>query len=235
MEQGRNHVGRQRTESKRAAGHAGNVAPFSSPCLKISMLTSCNFESSARRLRCDEQKPKCIRCTKVNLVCNGLGFAGGIHASRPAVVKISESTVPMIPVNSPQLHSSRAVRDILDLLPAMFGEMKKVDAVNPLTKAIRIQGVVFCSYLEYLPPTAGYNMALDSTTKCVSSALRDYVRYTSSTSGKVTAVPWGTKTLLLYTSALKHLASGLNDEVQSVSIEVLCATILLQSLEVGTH
>lgn len=114
----------------------------------------------------------------------------------------------------------------------MVIELNRAEDSNLITKAIRVQGVGFFSYIQFLPPTAGHDAVLDSASRCLAAALRDYFQYSPPALRTLAVASRRPETLLLYASAIKQLSIALTDETRSKSIEILCATILLLFFEV---
>lgn len=187
-------------------------------------------------MKCDETRPCCRACQKSGLECKGLGYESGIQTTK--LITVSSSAPPKAPRSLPQFSASRSVRDLVNLAP-LIGNILKKHVATIETRAwaptqIRIQTSVQ-AYLVYLPSTVGYNAALDSATKCVAAALQViYSEKDSRTTFFLNDLPdqrWN-HVLPLYSTALKHLRSGLKSPTQSTTPEILCASLLLCYFEV---
>lgn len=80
------------------------------------------------------------------------------------------------------------------------------------------------SYLSYLPSRYGHITCLNCATDCVVARLRQIASPSLVRSSSVVS---------LYVNALKSLQSALDDPIQSLHPETLCATELLTLFEVG--
>lgn len=88
--------------------------------------------------------------------------------------------------------------------------------------------------MSHLPCRFGYSEALDDAISCVAAAIRDFcVQFDMDDKSNMYLGSLKTRTLLLYTVALRSLQQALNDPSQSTSTEVLCAAHLLCCFEVS--
>lgn len=179
-----------------------------------------------RRVKCDEQKPSCLRCLATHRTCRGNQYDSVLLVC----ARLSTSA---------QFNATADVADIIYLAPVLFSRPLR-QILNPMsteyaTSHATSQGRELVSYMHHLPRTCGHNELLDSSMQCVAEALRIQCmkspRDERSTSGVVSSKRYKTM-LVFYSAALAQLQVALNDPEQSVAVETLCATILLYTFEV---
>lgn len=179
-----------------------------------------------RRVKCDEQKPTCLRCLAAHRTCRGNQYDSVLLVC----ARLSASA---------QFNATADVADILYLAPVLFSQPVRQN-LDPMsteyaTSHATLQGRELVSYMQHLPRTCGHNELLDSSMRCVAEALRiqcmKMPQYEHSVTDVVSSKRYKTM-LVFYSAALAQLQLALNDPERSVAVETLCATILLYAFEV---
>lgn len=114
--------------------------------------------------------------------------------------------------------------ELIRLVPHVSDISSSRSPAEELSQYTLSQFHSFTLYVEFLPSRMGFNSALDSAIDSVICALRDLCRSAS----KKTSVA----TLTAYAQALIDLQDMIEDPVECLSAETLCATQLLGFFEV---
>lgn len=192
-----------------------------------------------RRVKCDETKPVCERCQRLDRLCYGLGF-GRIDEEDEEVAEIvvlqkEPELITLRPLpRLSQFESSPCFQDIVELVPRVNATVAA--APYSCTKAVRLS---IAEYISALPCRAGSSEALDAAVECVAVMLRNaWIRDSPSVNGDSSLTEGiyvdqlDIATLPKYSKALRLLNRDLQDDQLSSSPETLCAAALLCYLEV---
>ena len=176
-----------------------------------------------RRVKCDESKPCCLRCRGKSIICKGYRVDPAIIS--PMEYNRTQALTSPFSFCEPQLDKLTHIRDLMHLLPLMLAhEQKAQDTSLRAMDYVTSPNSYISIYLQFLPNRIGHNLALDHSIECVANLLGDLRR------------PPGyrdvTRALSSYGVALKFLQISLQDPVECLSAEVLCATQLLGFFEV---
>lgn len=177
--------------------------------------------------KCDQEKPACSRCRRLNLPCVG---AGQQRYRFKEEMRVLSNTSSPVEKPSPQ-QSLISTRDIgsqevprcpsnhLTLLSSSF-----FDTIKPTTSFKFNLLWTYGSFLEDIPQRLGYNEALDSAVDALLSVHSDVcLRRENST-----------RTLTGYSRALRALRYYLDDPVKACAVETLCAVLILLTCQVSS-
>lgn len=179
----------------------------------------------SRRIKCDEQKPRCYECQIYDFKCVGLFYQGLTTATETPIRSCVTDNI------SPRVGATSDVRDVLYLAPSLGRNNNGSEAIiGKLPLYMGSMAKLRNSYMAFLPAMAGYEIALDKAVQCVAAALREIYCKREYPSSSLQA-RW--QSVNLYIEALKHLQVAINDRRRSVSSEILCATLLLCFYEVS--
>lgn len=220
-------------DGRRKPELAAQLAGEDSPTADINSSHTNPEIRRTRRVKCDEQKPVCKRCTIADVPCDGLGYSIAIRdPSKPVALAPKPSartrSIARAPPPVPQLNGSSDIRDLLDLIPQMdkyINESFVENPANAVTEYVLFRGGQLTMYVEFLPSRLGYNSSLDRAITCVAGALRDICLPADCRSS--------VNTLSNYSRALNVLQRSLSDAAERLSAEVLCAIHLLGIFEVS--
>ena len=115
--------------------------------------------------------------------------------------------------------------DLLDLSAMTTFHVGRITAQALSNKPLRLIDVLQFrqwSYFSYFPSRYGHFPCLDDAARCVATRVRHWVEGNVGTNAIV---------LSLYARALKSLQAGLNDPIQCMKPEILCATEMLSIYE----
>lgn len=187
--------------------------------------------SSASKLKCDETKPVCKRCARLNRKCEGAGYSlgGGLPVTVPNIAALrATASFLMHPSLTSRLNATAEVKDLIHLVPKLLQASNYAQLMDPITSVpayIKSRGKPVGIFLQFLPARSGHSSALDSTVDCVVGALRDLLRPQQSRNWSATYSAYG--------RALQQLQASLNDPSRCQAAETLCATQLLGIFEVS--
>lgn len=177
-----------------------------------------------RKIKCDESRPACTRCTRSGRVCPGY-----LDSTRLAFG--ATLTPALRSLYSPQFDSTGEVRDMIILFPRL--KTLQDAFMHDLTDVMRHLLNVF---LEHIPSRSGHNAALDAATSCTATGIRSMFKH------NVVRKPDGlfladmtTEISRSYSMALSALRLALDDPVQSTTPEIMLAAMLLCCFEVRSH
>lgn len=115
--------------------------------------------------------------------------------------------------------------DVLDLSGLTALHVGRATAQSLQDKPSHLLDILRCrewSYFSYIPGRYGYTKCLDDAICCVAARVRQWI----TNPGRPTS-----RVLVLYTKAVKSLQAALDNHVQRVSPDVLCATEVLSIFE----
>lgn len=174
-------------------------------------------------MQCDQKKPRCSRCDRLDLSCVGAGvqrFKFKSHHDTQLVL-----TRPKPRASSSSEGSGRT--ESLSPVPtnALDRLLDEIVHVTSLRTSLRYNFVyAYGGFLLMVPRHLGINEALDASAEAVINAYTHFCR-----GGKVAAPD----TLMLYSRGLKALRSCLDDPVKACATETLCAIMLLMICQVS--
>jgi hypothetical protein len=112
-----------------------------------------------RRVKCDEQKPTCVRCTRAGRVCTG--YAQRWFASSPQPQSsMAQTTVP------------NSLSTVTDQLRSKFVSRLEGDALTA-----RLMMMPVCHVFRHIPSRIGHSLALDDAVACISDGGSDSKLY----------------------------------------------------------
>lgn len=177
-----------------------------------------------RRVKCDEAKPNCKRCVAAGRLCRGVGYNVTPRPSDGKTIIALPTTIQSLPLLAPKISSTAKAKELVCLLPHVSDISSSRSPAEELSQYTLSQFHSLTLYIEFLPSRMGFNTTLDSAIDSIVSALRDLCR---SPSGKSSVA-----TLTAYAQALAHLQDVIEDPIECLSAETLCATQLLGYFEV---
>jgi len=179
------------------------------------------------RVQCDQGRPACSRCTRLELQCVGAGqqrykfevqTARSRESSRkPGGTPHSSEAVVRSPLTIRRYPPSNAQTTLVHA----FAHRVTLDTHSDLRYSLTW---AYGGYLLDIPRRLGSNAALDSAAVALISS---HSRYTS---GERKA---SHEELLRYSDALAALRSTLDDPGQACSTNTLCAVMILMICQVG--
>lgn len=170
-------------------------------------------------MKCDESKPACLRCLGAKKECQGY---------LPTTADLRPVAIAKAPGALPQFDGSQEVQALLFFAPILnksFGNVADDLQKKTFSKIVLI--------LAHLPRRAGHKPVLDSAVRCFASGIRDvWEQNQSSRSAWELVDSWSIRSLALYMPAISKLQHALQDPVESLSAETLCAAVLLCAFDV---
>ena len=165
--------------------------------------------------QCDQRKPACSRCERLQIACVG---AGEVRYKFIARQSASTSVALMIP--KVQWHGSAAI------LPAPSSDVTII--ANAFISALeatpfQTQMPYYGNFPQHIPRRLGHNDGLDSAVCALTSAL-------PALSGN----PPTSTTFRKYGKALRHLRVCLSNPTEMHSPETLCAMYLIMVTQVSS-
>lgn len=176
-----------------------------------------------RRIKCDETKPNCKRCVGAGRLCRGVGYNVTPRPLDASAVVAAPVAIGSLPLLAPRISSTAKATELIHLVPHVSDISSSRSPAEELSQYTLSQFHSLTLYVEFLPSRMGCNIALDSAIDAIICALRDLCR-----SSKKTSVA----TLTAYAQALVDLQDMIEDLVECLSAETLCATQLLGYFEV---
>ncbi|KAH8598413.1 hypothetical protein B0O99DRAFT_538505 [Bisporella sp. PMI_857] len=173
-----------------------------------------------QKKKCDQEKPACSRCRRLNLPCIGAGQQR--YQFKAEVGFLSNTSSPdetlnpeQTPISTRRTSSTEVPQspsNHLTLLSSSFFNTIKT------TTSFKFNLLwTYGSFLEHIPQRLGNNAALDSAVNALVGAHSDIcLRREISTS-----------TLARYSRALRALRQYLDDPVKACAAETLCAVLIL--------
>ncbi|KAF2178156.1 hypothetical protein K469DRAFT_643182 [Zopfia rhizophila CBS 207.26] len=173
-----------------------------------------------QKKKCDQSKPSCSRCTRLQIPCIGCGEqrykfkdqkmvfrSAGFQAAQGVVSVSTVPALPRIPSNQTTMVAS-----------AFVSQLEVTD--------IRYDLTCYGAFLRHIPRRLGTNAALDASVGAVTSA------FSSLHTGQHSL-----DALTKYIHALKTLRVCLNDPVRARTVDTLCAIYLIMICQswIGKH
>lgn len=178
-----------------------------------------------RRLKCDEKKPSCSRCTTSGRSCIGLLYGTQQYQIQS---RFKTASIPSQPSQHMNLETAKAASELFHLLPPI------VDAIDDGKNGIASSALwIGHRYIPYLP--LGQDGVLDIAIMCLAAKSRLF-HVTNFDSSSYSDTEYGsrlaTKTIVLYGNALQRLQEALFHAKKSLLPETFLAAQLLCSYEV---
>lgn len=178
----------------------------------------CHFELLRQESQCDQIKPACSRCTRLQIPCVGCGQQR---------YKFKNQTMSQQPRGSSQLALSKHESAISMPVPPAPLSNSTTRVAGSLVSALAVTDIryelsIYGDFLPDIPKRLGRNAALDSSVAALATAFR--------------AVHTGLKpavVYLKYATALNSLRLCLDDPVEAQSTETLCAIWMIVICQVG--
>jgi hypothetical protein len=172
--------------------------------------------------KCDQAKPSCGRCTRLDIPCIGAGqqrykfteptvVGGDATVSRPKTHSPSPAKIAQKAPPTRLVIRSAPSSDVASLTKAF------ISVLYPTADLRYSLAWGYGDYLRELAPRLGVNDALDAAVATVVVAHSDFC----------SSRPVSPGCLQKYAAALKGLRMSLNDDDTAVSNETLCAVMVM--------
>lgn len=176
------------------------------------------FKLLRQETQCDQNKPACSRCTRLQIPCVGCGQQR---------YKFKNHTVYQEPHEFSQVALSKHESPISSHVPPAPLSNSTTRVVGSLVSALAVTDIryelsIYGDFLLDIPKRLGRNAALDSSVAALTTAFQ--------------AVHTGlkpAKVYLEYATALNSLRLCLDDPVEAQSPETLCAIWMIVICQVG--
>lgn len=184
----------------------------------------CN-ECRQIKKKCDQQKPACSRCRRLNLECVG----GGLRRFKfvePALVRSGSSSQDSDANSSSTSRSLTPAQD-----PVRYRVSVSASPSNASSQLVRAFTATidpsvserynlvtsYGPFIQYIPSRLGRNPALDASIATLVEAYSSMCRRSGASQSALNK----------YSHALVELRRTLDDPVEACSSETLCATMIL--------
>lgn len=136
-----------------------------------------------------------------------------------------------MPLTASQINAMKDIQLLYSVIPKILAASATEDQHWSVRASMRATTM---AYLNFLPSRAGENIAMDAAVQCLAAAARlHYAHDLSVRSSQTTELNDPRVVLRHNIHALNCLRQALNDPIESVSSETLCATALLCCFEVS--
>lgn len=195
------------------------------------MLTRC--------IQCDEKRPSCTECVKSGWTCPGYKSTTPWkfvdEVPRLAEQYAGRKYVYDAPVSKYDFDEDLQFQGLL-VLHHTAPSIPRLLEINPLASAFvhcldgKVKSPLFSlrtsgSCFDFIPARLGYNLALDDAVSCIATIFRG---------GPLVSYGADREIYRKYVKALASLRGFLSDTSSRMEAETLCASILLQTCEVGS-
>lgn len=184
---------------------------------------------SARRLKCDETKPECERCVRLNQPCPGYGDQAE-NRSEIVPYRQNRAGIPTTPSATAQSIDIEDARDLVLIVAKMNTSLTCESTKDPRNAA----RYMLRSLVHLLPSHMGLDPTLDAAVRCVAVAARQSWRQQSNPKG-LPSQSDAAMSIGLHSKALISLRGALVDDEQAISPHTLLAAILICCFEVRTY
>lgn len=180
-------------------------------------------------IQCDQAKPACARCTRLNVPCVGAGQQRYMFKEQRASPDSSDNGRISIVTVSPERDTPKKEDSLLEVVvrspsnPVTLLANSFIDTIK-LTTGVRYNlAWTYGAFFNDIPQRLGYNEALDTSVYALLSAHSNFC----------SRVRMSEETLNRYSRALGKLRVYLDDPVKAHASETLCATMLLLITQVS--